>query len=69
MMVGRVIDHKIAALRITAPVSPLLEAYGRAFMEAGLRPPRKFKTVTGDRAAFHPPRSRDALTTIQGDQQ
>lgn len=46
------------------PVSPLLEAYGTAFMEAGMRPARKFKTVTGDRPTYHPPRSSADLKIV-----
>jgi hypothetical protein len=56
---------------VLPPISPsdaawFLERAGMAAMEAGLRPARKFKTVTGDRPAFHPPRSRADLTSIQG---
>jgi hypothetical protein len=32
-----------------APLHPLLEGYGAAFMAMGTQPPRKFKTIAGGR--------------------
>lgn len=56
--------------RVLAPVSVLPDPEyfaiaGRYAMDLGCRPARKFKTIAGDRTAFHPPRSRAELKLVE----